>query len=385
MGLFNMDIRKVLVTGGAGFIGSHLVPKIAALGMDVRVLDSLSPQVHGSIPNGLRWLKDMGCEFVRGSMTSRAILERALDGVDAIVHLAAETGTGQSMYEIAHYNQVNSQATALMFDVLGRDTGRHVHRVVLSSSRSVYGEGAYCCPACNGVRVFPDPRTAEALAGCQWDPVCPSCLGRLEVTATKETDAISPASIYAATKHAQEDLVRIGCQALNIGYAVCRLQNVYGEGQSLNNPYTGILSIFSTKIRRGKELPLFEDGLESRDFVHVDDATDALLSGLILERSPNTVVNVGSGVATTVEDVAKQLSLAFEIEPNLTVTGQFRVGDIRHNYADITRLKEVLGIVPKIDLALGLARFAGWVLQEQLPQDRLELANDELRQRKLMN
>lgn len=380
-----MDIRKVLVTGGAGFIGSHLVPKILARGMDVRVLDSLSPQVHGSIPNELCWLKDPGCEFVRGSVTSRTVLERALDGIDAIVHLAAETGTGQSMYEIAHYNQVNSQATALMFDVLGRDNGRHVQRVVLSSSRSVYGEGAYCCPACNGVRVFPGTRTAEALARCQWDLLCPSCLGHLEATATKETDAVSPASIYAATKHAQEDLVRIACQALGIGYVVCRLQNVYGEGQSLNNPYTGILSIFSTKVRLGKELPLFEDGLESRDFVHVDDATDALLRSLILERSPNTVVNVGSGVATTVRDVAKELALAFGARPNLTVTGQFRLGDIRHNYADITRLRDVLGIVPKIDLRSGLARFAHWVLQEQLPEDRLDLANDELRQRKLMS
>jgi len=380
-----MSIRKVLVTGGAGFIGSHLIPKILGLGMEVRVLDILSPQVHQSIPSGLEWMQTSGIEFMRGSVTLREDWERALVGVEGVVHLAAETGTGQSMYEVARYNEVNSQGTALMFDVLGRTAGCGVKRVVLSSSRSVYGEGAYCCPECNDKRVFPVARSVLALENGQWEPVCPQCSGVLQLTATKETDQVSPASIYAATKYAQEDLVRIGCQALGIGFAICRLQNVYGERQSLNNPYTGILSIFSTKVRRGTELPLFEDGLESRDFVHVDDVTDALVQCLMVGTSPNTIINVGSGVATSVTAVARELSLAFGVQPKLIVTGQFRVGDIRHNFADIERMKDLLGLQPKINLEAGLKRFAAWVEQEPLPEDRLEQANEELRRRKLMN
>jgi len=377
--------KIVLVTGGAGFIGSHLIPKILASGMTVRVLDSLSPQVHGAVPKDLQWLEQEGVEFIRGDVVSRENWVLALDGVDAIVHLAAETGTGQSMYEVARYNEVNSQATALMFDVLGKLENKTVNRVLLSSSRSVYGEGAYICPSCSGARMSPGSRSAEVLGRAQWEPTCPQCSGVLQVIATHETDGVAPASIYAATKYAQEDLVRIGCESMGLGYVIYRLQNVYGERQSLNNPYTGILSIFSTKIRRGGELPLFEDGEESRDFVHVDDVTDALLQGLLVQAAPNTIINVGSGVATSVKEVASELSRAFGYEPKLVVTGQFRVGDIRHNYADITRLKSLLNVEPKISLAAGLKRFAHWVQEQPVPEDRLEQANNELRARNLMN
>ncbi len=375
----------VLVTGGAGFIGSHLIPKILAVGMQVRVLDSLSAQVHGAVPNDLQWLEQDGIEFIRGDVVSREDWIRALDGVNAIVHLAAETGTGQSMYEVARYNEVNSQATALMLDVLGKLDKKTVNRVLLSSSRSVYGEGAYICPSCNSARMSPRSRSAEVLGRAEWEPTCPQCSGALQVVATHETDGVAPASIYAATKYAQEDLVRIGCESMGFGYVIYRLQNVYGERQSLNNPYTGILSIFSTKIRRGGELPLFEDGEESRDFVHVDDVTDALLQGLLVQSAPNTIINVGSGVATSVKEVASELSRAFGYEPKLVVTGQFRVGDIRHNYADITRLKTLLNVEPKVSLAAGLKRFAHWVQEQPVPEDRLEQANNELRARNLMN
>lgn len=374
----------VLVTGGAGFIGSHLIPKLLACGFEVRVLDSLSSQIHSAIPSGLKWLNEEGIEFQRGDVTRREDWERALQDVDAVIHLAAETGTGQSMYQVAHYNEVNSQGTALMFDVLGKMGDHKVKRVVLSSSRSVYGEGAYINPK-SGSRVFPASRGAEQLQQGEWEPSCPQTGDVLKLVATHETDLVLPASIYAATKYAQEDLVRISCQSMGIGYAILRLQNVYGERQSLNNPYTGILSIFSTKIRRGSELPLFEDGEESRDFVHVDDVTDALLAAVTVSRNPNTVINVGSGSATSVRTVAEELTLAFGKEPNVVVTGQFRIGDIRHNFADIGRLKTVLGVTPKISLVEGLQRFAQWVNSQPLPEDQLEKANQELRQRKLMN
>ncbi|WP_339414812.1 MULTISPECIES: NAD-dependent epimerase/dehydratase family protein [unclassified Pseudomonas] len=373
----------ILVTGGAGFIGSHLVPKLLASGFKVRILDSLSVQVHGEVPVDLEWLSSDGVEFFRGDVTRASDWERALVGVYGIVHLAAETGTGQSMYQVAKYNEVNTQATALLLDVLGH-VSHQVKRVVLASSRSIYGEGAYVHSVTNQ-RIFPVARSAEMLAKAQWEPVCPDTGAVLNLVATKETDLVSPASIYAATKYAQEDLLRIGCQAMGIGYAIFRLQNVYGERQSLNNPYTGILSIFSTKIRMDSQLPLFEDGEESRDFVHVDDVTDALLKGITVNPAPNAAINVGSGVATSVRTVAEELTRAFGKEPNVVVTGQFRVGDIRHNYADITRLKNLLGLEPKVTLKEGLQRFASWVLEQPLPEDQLEKANKELRDRKLMN
>lgn len=377
--------KLILVTGGAGFIGSHLIPKLISAGYKVRVLDSLSPQVHGVLPEGLEWLCSEHIEFIRGSVVNRDDWSKSLKDVDAVVHLAAETGTGQSMYEVARYNEVNSQGTALMFEALGKYQGHRVKRVILTSSRSVYGEGAYLSSAQGNTRVCPDARTGKALGNAEWEPICPVSGTALQLVPTLESDKISPSSIYAATKYAQEDLVRIGCQSIGIGYCIFRLQNVYGERQSLNNPYTGILSIFSTKIRRGSELPLFEDGNESRDFIHVDDVTDALLAGLLIENSPDAIINVGSGLATSVRDVAEELSRAFGKQPNVVVTGQFRIGDIRHNYADISRLKNLLNVTPKISLQEGLRRFAAWVEQQPLPEDQLERANQELRDRKLMN
>jgi dTDP-L-rhamnose 4-epimerase len=201
---------------------------------------------------------------------------------------------------------------------------------------------------------------------------------------TREVDAVRPASIYAATKYAQEDLVRVGSQSLGIGYCIFRLQNVYGEGQSLKNPYTGILSIFSTKLRWGLELPLFEDGEQTRDFVHVDDVVEALTLGLTSAEAADSVINVGSGVATSVRAVSTALSRAFGREPKLRVTGEYRLGDIRHNVADISRLKQSLGFAPRVSLEQGLTRFASWVNGQALPHDLLGKANEELKARNLM-
>lgn len=374
-------MTKVLVTGGAGFIGSRLGVRLAKSGLKVRVLDCLSPQIHGPIARPPEWMAEHGVEFVHGSVTDRATLLSALEGVEAVAHLAAETGTGQSMYQIAKYNEVNTQATALLFDILANQKDRIVKRVVLTSSRSIYGEGAYRQQ--DGSRVFPGARTAAALAAHQWDPR--DAEGRrLTAVATRESDPPSPASIYAATKYAQEDIVRIGCEAFGIGYAILRLQNVYGEGQSLNNPYTGILSIFSTRIRRGSDLPLFEDGEESRDFVHVDDVAEALLRSLVRGTPPNAVINVGSGVSTSVRHVAEELSRAFGREPETRITGEYRLGDIRHNWADVARLRDILDYTPRVSLEEGLIRFAKWVSTQPLPEDQLDRANAELKQRNLM-
>jgi dTDP-L-rhamnose 4-epimerase len=285
--------QLVLVTGGAGFIGTHLVRKLIAAGLRVRILDCLSTQVHG-IDAHQRYTPPAGAEFMLGDVTSRADVERAISGVGTIVHLAAETGTGQSMYEIERYYRANVDGTALIFDVLANQSVRQVTNVVLASSRSVYGEGAYRCTGC-ATRRYPLPRQQEQLAQHNWEPHCSDCGGTLEPQPTSEDDKLQPASIYAATKIAQEDLVRVATGAQGMAHTIFRFQNVYGEGQSLANPYTGILSIFSTRIRLGLSLPVFEDGLETRDFVHVNDVVEAVLASILYPVAGGATANVGSG------------------------------------------------------------------------------------------
>ncbi|MEL6584474.1 MAG: NAD-dependent epimerase/dehydratase family protein [Pseudomonadota bacterium] len=378
-------MSTVLVTGGAGFIGSHLIPALLQAGHSVRIFDTLSPQIHGEVPENTDWLTSTeGVSFVRGSVTDAEALTKALDGIDAVVHLASETGTGQSMYEITRYCDENVQGTATLVQLLASGAAPQVKHVLLSSSRSVYGEGAYVLSSAPEQRVYPTGRTAAALKARAWEPVCPETGASLTLTTTKETDRTAPSSIYAATKLMQEDLLRITCDSLGLGYGILRLQNVYGEGQSLKNPYTGILSIFSTRIRRGLQLSAFEDGEESRDFVHVSDVAAAFVAALDTPEPVNSIINVGSGVATSVLEVAASLSRAFGAEPDIKITGEYRLGDIRHNKADVTRLKEMLGLTPQVDLDTGLKRFADWVLTQPLPEDRLAQANAELKARNMM-
>lgn len=375
---------KVLITGGAGFIGSTLARHLHASNHEVVVLDNLSAQIHGPLPSaypeGLAQI-----QFIRGDVCKLDDWLTALKGVDAVVHLAAETGTAQSMYQIAHYNRVNSQGTALLFEALTRNKGQ-VRRVVLGSSRSVYGEGAYRC-SCEATRnhlIYPEPRSIKDLNAQHWEPRCPACGASASAVATPESAKIQPASIYAATKYAQEDLVRIGCEALDLKAVILRFQNVYGEGQSLNNPYTGILSIFSTRIRRRLSLPIFEDGVESRDFVHVSDVAQALQLALEADVASGSVYNVGAGQPTSVMELATSLVHKFQGSVLPHVTGEFRVGDIRHCYADISRIGADLGFQPKVSLDDGLSRFSAWVGTQPLPEDRLDSANLELRERGLM-
>ncbi len=378
-------MKRILVTGGAGFIGSHLVPLLAKNGYKVRVLDNLSPQIHGERASPPSWIEACDAEFIYGSVTSKGDIEKSLENVGAIVHLAAETGTGQSMYEIERYNFVNILGTAILLDVIANSDDINIERVLLASSRSVYGEGAYTCADCDdGQRICPEPRTEQQLTEHIWEPVCPKCDCGLSPLPTHETDSINPASIYAATKYAQEDLVKIACTSMNIGYGILRLQNVYGEGQSLNNPYTGILSIFSTKIRKGSDLPIFEDGLETRDFVHVSDVVNAFFSALQVKKAPDSIINVGTGVKTTVSDIASLLNKSFGGDSKIEVTGEYRIGDIRHNCADIGRLEELLNYSPQVRLDQGLQLFSDWVNKQPLPEDRLSLANSQLREKGLM-
>ena len=375
-------MAHILITGGAGFIGTHLTRLALKSGHQVRLLDNLSPQIHGA---GGSFQSQEGAEFILGDITCRSDLEQALAGVDTIVHLAAETGTGQSMYEIERYYRVNVQGTALLFDVLAN--GSHaIGNVVLASSRSVYGEGAYLCCTCDqaGMRRYPAARTADQLARRDWTSPCPVCGGTMEPTATREDDQLAPASIYAATKLAQEQLTALACAAQKIPHAILRFQYVFGEGQSLSNPYTGILSIFSTRVRLGQSLPVFEDGEESRDFVHVEDVAAAVLHCVEHPQTTGATLNVGSGRPVSIMAVARLLQklMGSDIDPH--VTGQYRVGDIRHNFADLSAVEQLTGWRPAISIEAGMQRFVDWVLTQPIPEDLLDRANAELKARKLM-
>jgi dTDP-L-rhamnose 4-epimerase len=377
--------KRILVTGGFGFIGSRLVARLLDDGHQVAILDNLSPQIHGALPaTEFCWKNNTNCTIIRAELGNSRALDEALDGVEAIAHLAAETGTGQSMYEIAHYNAVNVQATALLLD---RIVNRHlpITRFVLASSRSIYGEGSYICANCApAMRITPPARFAADLKRGVWEPLCPSCHGPLSVVATAEDTPIRPASIYAATKAAQEDIVRIACAAAGIPAIALRFQNVYGEGQSLKNPYTGIISIFSTRIRRGLSIPLYEDGLESRDFVHVDDVVRALAEALEQPFEGCAALNIGAGVQTSVRALTTILIRALGGDQDPQITGEYRLGDIRHCFADIAAARHAIGFEPRIGIEEGLRRFASWVLEEPLPEDGLDRAAAELKARGLM-
>jgi dTDP-L-rhamnose 4-epimerase len=285
------------------------------------------------------------------------------------------------MYEISRYTDTNVGGTASLLDYLANHK-HNVAKIILASSRSVYGEGAYLCARCG--LVYPAMRTEEMYHSRRWQPECPTCKGVITATATREEAKTSPASIYAATKLAQEDLVRIAGKALGIPNVIFRFQNVYGEGQSLKNPYTGILSIFSNQLRCGKTVNLYEDGQESRDFVHVSDVARAVFLGASCEGADGNTLNVGSGQATTVEQVAFMLKERFASKSETVVSGQYRLGDIRHGFADITAIRKELGFVPEISLEQGLDRFVVWVRNQPVEPDRLDTATKELVSRGLM-
>ncbi|RFU46012.1 NAD-dependent epimerase/dehydratase family protein [Paraburkholderia sp. DHOC27] len=374
---------KVLITGGAGFIGSNLARRLVADNATVTVLDNLSPQIHGDDPyqSPLFQSLDASVRFIEGSVTDREAMERAMEGQDAIVHLAAETGTGQSMYEVSRYIEVNVGGCGLMLDLLVKAKHKTVKKVVVASSRAIYGEGKYRSPAL-GI-MYPDSREEKDLQAAQFDYLCPYSGEALECLPTDEDSKIHPSSVYGITKHDQEQMVMTVCRAIGIGASALRYQNVYGPGQSLSNPYTGILSIFSTRIKNGNAISIFEDGLESRDFVYIDDVVDATQAALVQPKANDRVFGIGSGQRTAVITVAKKLRALYGSEVPINVTGAFRLGDIRHNYADLTRARELLGFEPKVAFAQGIERFAAWVNSQQVQPDHYEESIVEMKSRGL--
>ena len=373
---------NVLITGGAGFIGSNLALALLARGHAVTVLDCLAPQIHGENPESSPLYRSIAGKvtFVKGDVTSRDDLLKVLPGIDTVVHLAAETGTGQSMYAIRHYAEVNVGGTALLLDLIANEKFP-VRRLVVASSRAVYGEGKYAC-AEHGV-FHPGARADRDMAEGRFDPPCPACGKPLEMRPTDETSALQPSSVYGVTKLTQEQLVLSVGKALGISAVAYRYQNVYGPGQSLSNPYTGILSIFSTRIRHGKPINIFEDGKESRDFVYIDDVVAATILGIEHPEPLVEVFNVGSGVATDVITIAETLQRHLDGTSEISVSGQYRAGDIRHNIADLDKVRRVLGFSPRVGVDEGLRRFVAWVKGEPVEADRYEESLEELRKKGL--
>ena len=379
-----MAIKKILVTGGAGFIGSNLSLKLLSKGYEVTILDNLSKQIHGANPDKTSPLYNSiknKVHFIEGSVTNREDWLKAIDSVDCIVHLAAETGTGQSMYEIEKYVGVNIGGTALMLDIL-TNTNHTVKKVVVAESRAIYGEGRYYSKELNQF-VYPTERSEAAMRAGDFEVKYKGCDSPLKLVGTTEDSMIHPTSVYGITKQVQGQLVHLVCPSIGIASVSYRYQNVYGPGKSLSNPYTGILSIFSTRIRNGNGINIFEDGKETRDFVYIDDVVDATILGIEKEEANGHVFNVGTGVATDVLTVARTLIEKYEIDVPVTISGNFRLGDIRHNYADITAARTILGFEPKWSFSDGIGEFVKWVNEQGVQEDKYEASIEEMKKKGL--
>ena len=376
-------MKNILITGGAGFIGSNLSHKLIEKGHKITILDNLSEQIHGEIPELTSPLfisiKDK-VVFIKGTVTSKNDWERAILNQDIIVHLAAETGTGQSMYCIEKYTEVNIHGTAIMLDILANQE-HQVKKIVIASSRSIYGEGKYIHPEIG--EVYPKHRLEKDMLNGDFE-VKINGESNLKLVATDEESKIHPSSVYGITKQNQEQMIMTVCPTIGIEPVSFRYQNVYGPGQSLTNPYTGILSIFSTQIRNNNTIQIFEDGKESRDFVYIDDIVEATILGIELEEANNQIFNVGTGVATDVLTVANTLINAYGIDVPVKITGNFRIGDIRHNYADISKINKLLKFNPKVSFQEGIKLFTKWVQNQEIPKDRLDESIEEMKNKGLL-
>ncbi|WP_186424212.1 NAD-dependent epimerase/dehydratase family protein [Lacrimispora celerecrescens] len=369
---------KILITGGAGFIGNAIINELSKDKCnEIVVLDALTEQIHGKKPEESYLYKGIAdkCHFIRGDIRDYQLVEQVVKDCNYIIHLAAETGTGQSMYQINQYNEVNIMGTSNLFQAISA-TGMKLEKFILASSRSVYGEGKYECPVHK--TVYPEARKVEDMKTGDFTMHCPICNERLQTAPTDEASKVIPNSLYAFTKYAQEKMVETMCKAMQIEYTIFRFQNVYGIGQSLKNPYTGILSIFSTLLLDNKKVNVFEDGAESRDFINVEDVASAVIKSLGEKETNGEIINLGSGVGTSVMEIAETLKLLYGSESEICITGDFRVGDIAHNIADTKKAEKLLGFRPTISLEDGLQQFTAWVKDQEPDNSGYEASLKEM-------
>jgi dTDP-L-rhamnose 4-epimerase len=367
-----------LVTGGAGFIGSHLVDELIAKGKNIRILDALVPQVHGEGADWPAWTPTE-VEKMRGDVRDPEVWLKALQGVDQVYHLAAEVGVGQSMYEIARYMEANTMGTAHLLEILARGN-RKIERLVVASSMSIYGEGAY--RTSSGETVFPVEREPGMIARREWEMTLPGEKQALTPIPTSEEKPLRPTSIYAISKRDQEEMCLSVGKAYHIPTTALRFFNVYGPRQALSNPYTGVAAIFSSRLLNGKQPLIFEDGLQSRDFIHAKDIVQGLILAMECESANNEAINIGGGGSTSVRKVAEVLAekLGLSVEPQ--IVNKFRAGDIRHCFADISKAERLMGFRPTISFEDGMGDLIGW-LRQQTAVDRVDVAAAELENRGL--
>jgi dTDP-L-rhamnose 4-epimerase len=376
-------VSKILVTGAAGFIGSHSVDALVVRGHEVVAIDSLDPQVHGekAAPRFLEPHLGAGrCSFHLGDVRDRALMSTLLADCDAVLHLAAAVGLGQSMYQPRHYTDVNIGGTALLMDILANASHR-VRKVVVASSMSLYGEGPYQCDRC-GV-VHPTDRALDALAAARWEPSCPVCGGDTRFLPTPESKPLHCTSVYALAKKSQEELMILFGKTYKVPVVALRYFNVYGPRQSLSNPYTGVAAIFSGRLMNNQAPLAFEDGLQSRDFVHVRDVARANLLALEWSDPGQHVFNVGTGQATTVLDVARILAHGLGVDLQAQIAGRYRAGDIRHCIADASAIGAALGFRAEITREQGFADLIAWSRGEA-PSDTFNASLSELEARRLV-
>jgi dTDP-L-rhamnose 4-epimerase len=367
-------MEKVLVTGGAGFIGSFLVDALVERGYDVRIYDALVPQVHGPEQAAPAYVNPEA-EFVQGDVRDREALARALQGVDVVYHLAAAVGVGQSMYEIQYYTEANTLGGAVLLDLLA-NTKHQVRKMLVASSMSIYGEGKYRCQE-HG-EVYPRLRPEAQLKAREWEMKCPQCGREVLPAPTDEDKPLFPTSIYAITKRDHEEMFLSTGLAYGIPAVALRFFNAYGPRQALSNPYTGVMAIFSGRLLNHQPPVIYEDGRQTRDFVHVSDIVQGLLLALEKPEADYQVFNLGTGIPTSIGQVAGLLSerlVEGDIEPY--VLNQFRAGDIRHCYADVSKARDLLGFEPQVRLQDGLGNLLDWV-KEQTAIDRFAQVEQEL-------
>ena len=366
---------RILVTGGAGFIGSHLVDALVKAGHAVRVLDAFDPQVHGGKrPDYL----NPNAEYVEGDVRNRELLLRSLGKVDVVFHEAAAVGVGQSMYEIERYVSANVLGTAILLDVIVNERVP-LKKLIVASSMSIYGEGQYACPACGPVT--PTLRPLSQLAARQWEMRCPRCGASADARPTSETKPLIPTSVYAVSKRDQEELCLSVGRSYGIPTTALRYFNVYGPRQSLSNPYTGVCAIFSARIKHRRRPIVFEDGAQTRDFIHVRDIVQANLLVMQDARADYEMFNVGTGMPVSIARIGHLLAERYGVPVEPQITFKYRAGDIRHCYADISNLR-ALGFAPSVPFEDGLRELVEWG-QAVSAEDRVEEAARELEARGL--
>jgi dTDP-L-rhamnose 4-epimerase len=367
---------KILVTGGAGFIGSHLVDALVEQGHEVVIYDNFEPQVHKTEPEYL----NRNAELIRADIRDKDTLKNAVIDSEIIFHQAAMVGVGQSMYQVEKYVDVNTFATAKLLDIIANEE-HSVKKLIVASSMSIYGEGAYQCDDC-GI-VYPALRLEEQLMKRQWEMPCPNCGKEVKPVPTDEAKPLQPTSIYAVTKRDQEEMCLAIGRAYGIPTVALRYFNVYGSRQSLNNPYTGVCAIFSSRIKNKNTPLIFEDGLQSRDFVSVHDIVEANILAMASSNANYEVFNVGTGNAINILEIAQTLVKLYKENLNSEITNKYRAGDIRHCFADVSKIKNKLGYKPKIDFEHGMKELVEWGEKEEAV-DKFDDAQEELKVRGLV-